>query len=86
MDLHTAKSMIRTGVPFGDVLPFVAETEHELLRDWFVREPGLPNLAARRVPVSVATGDFCRCGGPLAQTGSCKTCQWGCGYSSGGCG
>ena len=31
------------------------------------------------------TGNYCDCGGPMVQTGSCETCQW-CGESSGGCG
>ena len=31
------------------------------------------------------TGNYCDCGGPMVQTGSCETCQW-CGASSGGCG
>lgn len=86
MGLDDAREMLRRGVPFHDVEPHVPEADRPALREWYVREPGVPNLAARRPPPGDPTGDFCKCGGPLIQTGSCKTCSWGCGYSSGGCG
>jgi hypothetical protein len=36
-------------------------------------------------PATSPTGELCRCGGWLVQTGRCLTCQ-ACGQQSGGCG
>ena len=39
---------------------------------------------ARKAPLP--TGDLCpNCWGFLVQTGTCKTCQGGCGFNTGGC-
>lgn len=89
MTTDDAKNLVSNGTPFGDVIEHVAPGDQPELREWYVRNPSVPNTAAReRAAVLVApvpTGDVCRCGGMLVRTGTCYTCQ-GCGDSSGGCG
>lgn len=88
MTIDEAQDFIKAGVTFGDVFPLVDPVHHGALREWFVRTPGLPCLAAR-TPTAAGTapsGNACpRCGGLMVRTGSCETCQ-ACGESSGGCG
>ena len=84
--IHEARERIRAGAEYGSVYELLPEHERGALAEWFVREPGMPNLAARRAALPVPTGEMClRCGGLMARTGTCMTCQ-GCGESSGGCG
>ncbi|HEY1187911.1 MAG TPA: hypothetical protein VGE74_09650 [Gemmata sp.] len=89
MELREAKDMIRRGAAFGDVFPLVDELNQDVLKRWFVSNPGVPVRKPQR-PVTpaalpVATGDLCkRCGGLLVRTGTCMTCQ-ACGDNS-GCG
>ncbi len=86
MTLDDAKDMVVKGVEFGTVYEFLAEQDKLLFKEWFVRQPGVPNLGARAGTGPVGTGEACkRCGGMFVRTGTCLTCQ-GCGDSSGGCG
>lgn len=93
MTIAQAQASVRSGTPFGDVFPALSEADQAALREWYVREPGLPNRAARRsasspVPVRAAgcTGDVCTaCGGVrMTRNGACLRCE-DCGGTS-GCG
>lgn len=87
MDIDDAKNLIANGVEFGAVYESVSEPERDELKEWYVREPGLPNVAARKRSTGPATGTAtvcARCGGLMVRTGTCETCQ-DCG-DNGGCG
>lgn len=53
MTLDEAKQLIRGGAHFGDCFERLDPEGRALIPGWFVREPGLPNLAAR-APAAVA--------------------------------
>jgi hypothetical protein len=83
--LDEAKFAIRAGALFGECSPRIADSgERWQLADWFVREPGLPNLAARQqqaAPAPAPTRHVAEGGGaihsaPLPEsTGEvCKKC------------
>lgn len=42
MTLGEAKLVIRAGLSFGEVFPMVDDHEQDALREWYVREPGVP--------------------------------------------
>lgn len=87
MTLDDATKAIKLGMLFGDVYPFLTNSDDgEALKAWFVGTPGLPNLTARSRP-PVLTGDTCQqCGSAnLTWSGTCKLCM-DCGDTSGGCG
>lgn len=92
--LAQAKFMLWAGEEFGTVHAMTAEADRAALREWYVREPLMPALAARTPSPTqqlvdvrgVTTGDVCRVcqGSRLVRTGSCLTCQ-DCGANE-GCG
>lgn len=98
MTLEDAKALVRRGAHLGDVADQLTVRDLVALRAWFVREPGLPNLAARgpvlhtsemgcRMPertTYVADKPCGNCGSDLFVPGRCPTCA-NCGESSGGC-
>jgi hypothetical protein len=85
--LAESKFAILQGAEFGDVVETIDLADLPALREWFVCDPSVPNLAARAGSrATVPTGEPCRrCGGLMVRTGTCLTCQ-SCGESSGGCG
>lgn len=88
MTLDEAQAMVRRGVLYGDVFSLVDESAQSQLKEWYLSEPDLPNLAGRtkKQVVPVPSGDMCnKCGGHMVRTGTCMTCS-SCGESSGGCG
>lgn len=87
MTLEDAKKAVRSGVMVSDVYPFLGNGDKELLKEYFVTTPGLPNLVARRPMEAVITGDCCQvCGSTnLTRAGVCLLCR-DCGSTSGGCG
>lgn len=56
--IEDAQEAIRRGAFYGDVYELLAEADREALKQWYLHEPGLPNLAARERPAP-APGPAC---------------------------
>lgn len=48
MTLDEARAAIRSGAHYGDVYEHLGPADGAELAAWYVREPGVPNLAARQ--------------------------------------
>lgn len=88
MNLDSAQELILRGVSYGDVFPTLSPADQEQLREWYLHEPGLPNIQARNVSPTQTlpgSGNGCpRCGAPLVRDGKCELCV-SCGESVGNC-
>ncbi len=101
MQLEDAKKLIKEeGVRFDIVLKMVHARDHAALKEWYVREAGVPNKDARgsdnHTPLKEISGrpkerelvmsdQPCHvCGGQQFVPGPCPTCA-NCGESSKGC-
>lgn len=86
--LEDAQSLILSGATFGSVFGRVAESDRDVLREWFVREPRLNAYFPRnapKVPVPTGSGNVCpKCGQPLIRDGKCELCP-SCGETVGSC-
>ncbi len=95
LSLEDAQEMIKRGVVFGDVFPFVDPVYQEMFKEWFVREPGLPVLPGgqrRDAPALqprrttfIDLNPCSNCGCSEFVPGACPTCA-NCGESPRSCG
>ena len=90
ISFDAACELVRSGVPFGGVCPWLLDGDHDRFREWYVRADGVPALALRAaelVPLPSAnghsesrvmgySGDICvSCqGSRMIRNGSCLVC------------
>lgn len=84
--LADAKTELERGAEFGSVYPYLSAVDRARLLDWYMSNPRVPNIEARKRKSSSSTGETCKkcLGSNFIQSGTCKTCA-DCG-ESGGCG
>lgn len=87
MNLPEAIAELKGGQRFGEVYPLLDDQVRDgpFLKAYFVHGDPLACGDHKSPPPPVITGDMCKCGGFMRQTGTCKECTM-CGDKSGGCG
>lgn len=83
MTLEEAKQGVSLGLTFGSLYPMLDEIDRDDFRNWYVKNPDVPNLSRRKKePVKVMagcgyTGNSCpSCGSVrMVRTGICERCE-----------